>query len=583
MKTLEFNKLSKNQKLEIIAISQNSFLGFCQIWYSLVKRQPFFVNWHHYYLCSDIDDLIYRDNSNRIINIPPGSSKTMLYCILLPAYCTALCLSGKLKKFRNFNISFNDSRLNQSADETREILKMPEFKELFGGVLKKDGKQHFNVFTNSDNNQTSANEIASIMSAPSGGGITGHRGGYLCQDDSYEFSGAVVLDDFQKPENLFSELKRETDNRKLTNTILSRRDDASEYTATPILNIQQRLHALDATNFMLQGGMGLDFKHIKIPAIITQKFVDELPDNVRPHAQKYIDNTPYKIVEGVKSWSYWEKKQAITDLLENKKTAPYTFYSQYMQEPQDLGGKLIDTSKIHRYQDLPELIRRVIIVDTNSGKEGDYFDKTVFLLVGVGVDEKVYVIDIELGTWSPSKLLKKSLELINKWHVTCNKFPVPLNEIMIEDKQAGQGLIVELKEKMPYGITVTSVGRASSKLVRHEQVIPRIYRGDLLIPDFKDKKDNIKDHIYYYSRGGVKPLHAATTVFLAGLMEELEVLDLPTLTNRSTKLNMTVAMGNKKNKKFDDQYDCIMTAVEELIIKTNNNRFFEDLNNFYNS
>lgn len=582
MSVIEYSKLTPQEKLEIIAISEHSFLGFCQVWYGLVKRQPFVVNWHHYYLCSDIDDLVYRDNSNRIINIPPGSSKTMLYCILLPAYCTALCLAGKLKKFRNFNISFNDSRLNQSADETREILKMPEFKELFGGVLKKDGKQHFNVYNKADGTN-SASEIASIMSAPSGGGITGHRGGYLCTNGNYQFSGAIILDDFQKPENLFSEVKRETDNRKLTNTILSRRDDASRYTATPILNIQQRLHTLDATSFMLKGGMGLKFKHIKIPAIITQKYVDGLPDNVKPHAQEYIDNTPYEIVEGVKSWSYWEKKQAITDLLENKRTSPYTFYSQYMQEPQELGGKLIDITKIHRYQELPELIRRVIVVDTNSGKEGDYFDKTVFLLVGVGVDGKVYVIDIELGTWSPSKLLKKSIELVNKWHVTCNKFPVPLDEILIEDKQAGQGLIVDLRDKMPYGIRITPVGRKLDKLVRHQQAIPRIYRGDLLIPAFKDEKGNFKDDIYYYSRGGVKPLHAATTIFLADLMEELETLDVPTLTNRSTKLNMTVAMGSKKNKKFDDQYDCIMTAVEELVIKNHTDRFFEDLNKFYNS
>ncbi len=62
-----------------------------------------------------------------------------------------------------------------------------------------------------------------------------------------------------------------------------------------------------------------------------------------------------------------------------------------MQRPKKLGGDLIKGEWFGEYHELPELVWRAVYVDT-AQKVKEENDFTVFLLVGMGVDGKLYLI-----------------------------------------------------------------------------------------------------------------------------------------------------------------------------------------------
>ena len=55
--------------------------------------------------------------------------------------------------------------------------------------------------------------------------------------------------------------------------------------------------------------------------------------------------------EGVKYYSYFQKTEAVHDLVAMWDSDPYTFLSQYQQEPVALGGNLINVDWLKRLSD----------------------------------------------------------------------------------------------------------------------------------------------------------------------------------------------------------------------------------------
>lgn len=327
-----------------------------------------------------------------------------------------------------------------------------------------------------------------------------------------------MLDDFNKPVDMFSETKRQAANSMLTNTIRSRRNDKSKDHPTPIISIQQRLHTDDATGFMLSGGMGMRFHHISIPALINREYLDSLPKRWRDACWNCIKDSESRIVGGVEYWSYWPETEHIDDLMALWEKDPYTFWSQYMQKPQKLTGGIFQTDWFQTYTTLPRLKYRAIFVDTNSGKVNDYNDYTVFTLVGVGVDDNLYIIEVDRGKWDPEELLTKAIELFEKWSPYDPRNPAPIRYMGIEDKQAGQGLITTLKKRRG-AIAVEEIprGAGENKLVRALNSVPQIKSGRVFVPATHDA-DGKPIHITHYADGR----QAGSTTWMIAAMAEFE-------------------------------------------------------------
>ena len=477
---IEWDDLSFPERVIIRSKSTKSFLNFTRIWFELIQGDRLLVNWHHRLMASKIDDLLAGRlvPRNLIINIPPGGTKTEFFSIHFPAYVNALVQEKRLKRFRNLNISFADTLVKRNSRRTRDIIASREYQEFWPCSFGVNQAEEWEI------KDERGRSIGQTVSRSSNGQITGGRGGYY----GPEFSGMVMLDDYNKPVDMLSESRRKSANTLLVNTIRSRRGDKSKEHPTPFVSIQQRLHTDDATGFMLAGGMGVPFHHVAIPAMIDEKYIQSLDEPWRSLCWETVKDTDSVVVGGVRYWSYWPQMEDVNDLLQLWEKDRYTFLSQYQQNPMALTGGIIDTSWFRTYTTLPKLTHRAVYVDTNSGKVEDWLDYTVFTLAGMGVDGNLYIIDVVRGRWDPEDLLKKAEEVWEKWRMSGSMRVMPLRHMAIEEKQAGQGLITTLKKRSQIpgqlAIPVREIprGTGQNKLVRCLNVIPQIKTGKVFVP-----------------------------------------------------------------------------------------------------
>ena len=492
---IEWDDLSFPERVIIRSKSTKSFLNFTRIWFELIQGDRLLVNWHHRLMASKIDDLLAGRlvPRNLIINIPPGGTKTEFFSIHFPAYVNALVQEKRLKRFRNLNISFADTLVKRNSRRTRDIIASREYQEFWPCSFGVNQAEEWEI------KDERGRSIGQTVSRSSNGQITGGRGGYY----GPEFSGMVMLDDYNKPVDMLSESRRKSANTLLVNTIRSRRGDKSKEHPTPFVSIQQRLHTDDATGFMLAGGMGVPFHHVAIPAMIDEKYIQSLDEPWRSLCWETVKDTDSVVVGGVRYWSYWPQMEDVNDLLQLWEKDRYTFLSQYQQNPMALTGGIIDTSWFRTYTTLPKLTHRAVYVDTNRGKVEDWLDYTVFTLAGMGVDGNLYIIDVVRGRWDPEDLLKKAEEVWEKWRLSGSMRVMPLRHMAIEEKQAGQGLITTLKKRSQtpgqLAIPVREIprGTGQNKLVRCLNVIPQIKTGKVFVPATHTEDGQKLSSIFY--------------------------------------------------------------------------------------
>ncbi len=532
-----------HDRLNIKVKSEKSFLNFTRLWFELQQGDRMLVNWHHRWMAREIDNVVRHGDSstNLAISIPPGGTKTEFMSIHLPAYTNMLVQIGELNRFRNLNLSFADTLVKRNSRRTRDIINSKEYQELWPcsfGVNQAEEWEIVNV-----KGKVTGNTVSRAM----GGQITGGRGGYF----GPEFSGSVNLDDPDKPEDMFSPVKREAAHRKLTNTVRSRRGDKSKEHPTPFFIIQQRLHVDDTIGYCLAGGMGVDFKSIKIPALITEDFLDELSDDVRADCWSAIKDSDCRVINGVKHWSYWPQMEHIDQLLDLWERDEYTFTSQYQQAPTKMSGGLLDTSWFGRYRELPFMEWAAVYVDTNSGKVKDGLDYTVFTLCGMGADGNLYIMDVSRGRWDPLDLLLEAERLWDHWRsVIPTTQRMVIRYMKVEDKQAGQGLIQTLVTRKQIPVDPVPRGDGQNKFIRHNNCQPQIKMGKVLIPMVHDDDgEKIANTTWFDGT------YCASTDWVLPFVSECDAL--------------TVGVLMDQEKGYDDQYDTLMDAIDDMLISVN--------------
>lgn len=466
MKTLVWEEMTPAEKLAVKALSTHSFEAFLRVWFQLSQSERYIPNWHHKYLCRIIDEIVSGERKDTIINISPGAGKTEITSIHFPAYSML-----KLKKVRNLNLSFSDSLVKRNSKRVRDLIKSVEFQSLFPckfGTCKDDEIQVLD-----DSGKVKFESISKAI----GSQITGSRGGYIT--DTY--SGCLMLDDIDKADDMFSKVKRESVHMLLKNTIRSRRASSVKGKSTPIISIQQRLHTQDSTWFMTSGGMGIDFDVVKIPALVTEDYVNELPDWIREQFEKDVLSSESVERDGVKYYSYFPQKESVHDLMAMWDSDPYTFLSQYQQEPVALGGNMVDVDWFVRYgaDNRPPLKYdyRFITADTALTTKS-YSDFSVFQLWGVK-DRKIYLLDMVRGKYEAPELQDELLKLEERARAT-SKTDGILRKIIIEKKASGIGLIQSASRIMRTPIEPFIPD--TDKVTRVLSAMPQIRAGNVCIP-----------------------------------------------------------------------------------------------------
>lgn len=537
----EWDDMDFYERLAIKELSEESFLNFTSIWFELMQGDELLVNWHHRYAANQVDQVVRHGDSSQSLAIcfPPGGTKSEYFSIHLPAYTNMLVRIGKLRRFRNMNLSFADSLVKRNSRRTRDIIASKEYQELWPCSFGTNQAEEWQIV------DSSGKVKGETISRAMGGQITGGRGGFFGSG----FSGAVSMDDPAKPEDMFSAVKREALNRKLNNTIRSRRGDKSKEHPTPFFLIMQRLHKEDPVGFCLDGGMGVNFKHIKVPALITKQFLATLPLEVAADCWECIKDSPSRIKGGVEYWSYWPEMEDIDQLMDLWEKDPYTFMSQYMQEPISHSGGLIDTDWFPRFTVLPpNIVGGAIYVDTNSGKVKDHNDYTAFVLGLHDNDGNLYIPAVKRGKWDPEQLLAEAKTLWEEWN---SVIPMPmkfkLRYMSVEDKQAGQGLIQTLQRENKIPIHSQQRGNEQNKYARYCNTQPIMKQGRVYLPMLHDSEGNTIANTTW-----VNGDYAYSTDWVVPFLAEADGLTLGILMDQETG--------------FDDQIDAAMDAVQDLVI-----------------
>jgi predicted phage terminase large subunit-like protein len=429
-------------------------LAFTALWFNVSQVDSFRPNWHHHYYNWIAEQLLAGDMQNVIVNIPPGGTKTEFWSIHFPAYCMV-----KYDRVRILNTSYSKDLSTENSERTRALIKSAEFCEFYDYQVGKDKVDDWTLEKNGKRKHQ-------LFSRASGGQITGVRGGYMGDG----FSGYIMADDWDKIDDLFSDAKRKKSHTRLINTLRSRR----AHTGTPFLFIQQRGHVDDSTAFLLSGGMGLTVDHhIKIPALVNQEYIDSLPDGIRERCERDVKKG--ECIDGRRS--YWPEKESIHDLLALRDANPYTFTSQYQQEPDTLDGGIFSADDFVYYgdmdawkgldagPDIPEPEKydyRIITADT-AQKTNTWNDWTVFAEWGV-TKTHIHRLDYKRGRMDAKALRATFSAFVKASHARTDDNTGALRAVLVEDKSSGTGLIQEVGSLLP--VPVTAVQRHTDKLTR---------------------------------------------------------------------------------------------------------------------
>jgi hypothetical protein len=238
--------------------------------------------------------------SRLIINVPPGYTKTEMAAIHYMARGLAID-----QRNRFLHLSYSDQLALQNSASTREVLKSPEYQAMWHIETKEDADSKSIWWTTAG---------GGVRATSTSGQVTGFRAGHMEND---RFTGALIIDDPVKPDDAYSEVKREAINNRYNETIASR----VAIETVPIIVIMQRIHYNDLSGYLLRGGSGEKWHHLNLPVIIEADY--EYPE-------EYTHGT--QIEHGLKPGWLWPYKHNETHEVALR-SHRRKYDSQYAQKP----------------------------------------------------------------------------------------------------------------------------------------------------------------------------------------------------------------------------------------------------------
>lgn len=237
--------------LKNIFAGKSGFYDFVRYFFnSIVAEKPVW-NWHIKYICDILEKEGRRvaarqkkDFDYIIINVPPGSSKSLICSEMFPLWCWTIDPS-----LRFICGSYAATIAEDISEKCFNIYNSEKFRAIYPELVENmsGGKTAFKNGLKGERYITST-----------GSGITGIH------------AHIKIIDDPISTQMAYSSLERNRANKWIRETLASRNVDAD---VTSTILIMQRLHDDDPTGNLLQS-KNLRIKHICIPA--------ELSDDVKP-------------------------------------------------------------------------------------------------------------------------------------------------------------------------------------------------------------------------------------------------------------------------------------------------------------
>jgi len=298
---------------------QMSLYEFLQVFWNEVAETEFKDNWHISFLCGQLEELALTVARNQpkkhdlIINIPPGTTKTIICSIMFPAWCW----SRGWYWMRFITASYSATLALESAEKSRDLIRSDKFQFLYPDLVIKEDKDTKSNFRIAKKIKGRTRQGGNRFSTSVGGTLTGFHGHIL------------IVDDPLNPEQAASEKELENCNRWMEQTLPTRKVD-KEVAATVL--VMQRLHQSDPTGRILEKKKE-KIRHICLPGQIRdyEKFLT--PPELKVHYTKDGLLDPVRL-----SW------MALNELQDD--LGQYGFAGQVGQNPTPPGGGMFKIERM---------------------------------------------------------------------------------------------------------------------------------------------------------------------------------------------------------------------------------------------
>lgn len=431
---------------------KRSFYYFIQEFWTEADTSSPVWNWHIEYLANtlqeDIELLLNKlpKKNDVIINCPPGTSKSMIVSVLLPAW-----ILSKSPSTRIITASYSNTIALELSQKSRNLMQGEKYKSYFNIKLKDDE----NTKSNYKTEQGGGRFVTST-----GSNILGMH------------ADIIICDDIQNLSTIYSDVERNNVNEWVSGTLSTRKADKEN---TLMIFVQQRLHQLDITNYLLSKGK--KYKHIILPGYLHH--------NISPSSLSvYYKNNLLDI--------YRLNINALNSLKDD--LGSKNFNAQILQDPESDDDSIIKKEWINIIDNQPinDVQYEYFIDSAYGGEDADYN----VILECFKYNNCLYITNLIRNKDDFPTFLKSIQKFVRG------------NKIYIEGKASGKSFIQQLKASTNFNII--ELQPKDSKIIRLNAISPtvegkRVYLiknnwNDILLSEIcsnNPKNDDMRDCFTY--------------------------------------------------------------------------------------
>jgi predicted phage terminase large subunit-like protein len=335
-----------------------------EAWHVLEPRATYTHGWHIDAICQHLESVTDGRINRLLINVPPGSSKSLLVSVMWQAWEWG---PRGLASMRYLTTSFNDGPVKRDTRKCRDLMLSDWYRSLWPEVeLNRTGETSFS------NTATGTREGVPF------GSLTSQRGDRL------------VIDDPHSTETAESAADRLATTRKFREGAQNRLNDQEK---SAIVVIMQRLHEEDVSGVIAE--VGMEYVHLMLP-------MEFEPERVCTTAIGFTD--PRK-AEGELLDPVRFPRDAVEKL--KRDMGSYAYAGQYQQRPAPRSGGMFQRGDFEIVDAVPAGGKRCRAWDFAASKEkpGKQPDWTVGLKM-LYIGGTFYIEHVERGRWSPGEVEK---------------------------------------------------------------------------------------------------------------------------------------------------------------------------------
>lgn len=279
-----------------------------QAWDILEPGTPLVWNWHLETLCGYLEAFFRKDIKRLILNVPPGSMKSLLFSVFGPAWCWTWA-----PEERFINLTNEVGLATRDSMRMRQVIQSDWYQANWGSrvTVATDQREKMH-FANTRNGFRQGLGIS--------GNVTGKRGSFL------------LLDDPTDAKRAFSDVEIQAVNDTYDQAVSSRLNDPVN---DCIGLIMQRLRTNDLTGHLLSKKYQR-WVHVAIPMEYDGQRYDAGKDLGRPE----LNDPRTKIGELMFPGRF--PREVVTTLQED--LGDYGTAGQHQQRPSPLGGGILKKS-----------------------------------------------------------------------------------------------------------------------------------------------------------------------------------------------------------------------------------------------